>query len=71
MATSEGAHGSEKAPTAMSMSEDRNLFYDQVHSKNVNNVQKLLQMTLPVQFADSFYKNIVQTPDDLCQMGTC
>ena len=65
-----GGAGTEKAPTAVSMSEDRNLFYDHIHSKNVNNVEKLLQVTLPVQFQPSFYKDILHTPNDLCQMGT-
>ena len=43
--------------------------FDYVHERNIGSVKKLLQVTLPVEYPDKFYDELVASPQDLTQLG--
>lgn len=43
--------------------------FDYVHERNIGSAKKVLQMTLPIEYPQSFYDALVASPQDLTQLG--
>ena len=50
-------------------SKELGLFYGAVHDRNVKSFRLLNRVTLPVKYSDSFYRSLLDTPDEVTQMG--
>jgi hypothetical protein len=42
-----------------------------IHERNVGTLRKLLEVTLPVGYANEWYADVLKTPGEYTKMGAC
>lgn len=47
----------------------KEIFFNIVHERNINLVRKLLEVSLPVQYPQEWYNDLIKTPHDFTKMG--